>query len=59
MHRATPGIRAETEPNWDFEAWKVKHMDFGLKNIPAWAEAVKSKYGKASLTVPDATLNHV
>jgi len=50
LHRAAPGMRAETEEGWDFEAWKDKHMSFAVKNIPGWVDAVKAKYGGPNTT---------
>lgn len=35
-----------TEPDFDFEAWKDKHMAFAVETVPTWVAEVKSKYGK-------------
>jgi len=36
----------ETDPNFDYEAWKVKHTNFANEAVPKWVEAVKAEYGK-------------
>ncbi|KAK5174344.1 uncharacterized protein LTR77_001424 [Saxophila tyrrhenica] len=38
-----------TEPNFDYEAWKAKHMAFSKDAVPAWVKAVKEKYGKPGI----------
>lgn len=35
-----------TEPGFDYEAWKKKHMAFSDEAVPKWVEEVKSKYSK-------------
>ncbi|KAK3686285.1 hypothetical protein LTR37_019968 [Vermiconidia calcicola] len=36
-----------TEPGFDYEAWKRKHMAFSKDAVPKWVKEVKEKYGKA------------
>lgn len=36
-----------TEPGFDYEAWKAKHMAFSKEAVPKWVKEVKEKYGKA------------
>ena len=36
-----------TEPDFDYEAWKKKHMSFSDEAVPKWVKEVKGKYGKA------------
>lgn len=36
----------ETEPDFDYEAWKKKHTTFANEATPKWVKEVKSKYGK-------------
>lgn len=36
-----------TEPDFDYEAWKKKHMAFSDEAVPRWVEEVKAKYGTA------------
>lgn len=36
-----------TEPDFDYEAWKAKHMAFSAEAVPKWVKEVKEKYGKA------------
>jgi len=45
LHRASPGFRSDTEPGFDFEAWKTKHMSFAVKNLPGWVDEAKARYG--------------
>ena len=40
----------ETEPDFDYEAWKQKHTSYANEAVPKWVQAVKQQYGK-----PDAT----
>jgi hypothetical protein len=35
-----------TEPNFDYEAWKAKHIAFANEAVPRWVKEVKEKYGK-------------
>lgn len=35
-----------TEPGFDYEAWKKKHMAFSDEAVPKWVKEVKEKYGK-------------
>lgn len=37
-----------TEPGFDYEAWKQKHIAFADDAVPKWVSAVKEKYGSAS-----------
>ncbi|EMC99258.1 hypothetical protein BAUCODRAFT_31592 [Baudoinia panamericana UAMH 10762] len=34
-----------TDPNFDYEAWKVKHTTFANDATPKWVQEVRSKYG--------------
>jgi dienelactone hydrolase len=44
-HRKSRDDR-ETEPDFDYEAWKKKHTTFANENVPKWVAAVKKEYGK-------------
>jgi hypothetical protein len=35
-----------SNPDFDYEAWKKKHMAFAGENVPKWIQAVKEQYGK-------------
>lgn len=35
-----------SNPNFDYEAWKKKHMAFAGEHVPGWIEEVKKEYGK-------------
>jgi hypothetical protein len=35
-----------TDPGFDYEAWKAKHITFADEAVPKWVEAVKKEYGK-------------
>ncbi|KAI0415515.1 Alpha/Beta hydrolase protein [Xylaria grammica] len=35
-----------TNPNFDYEAWKRKHKAFADEAVPGWVKAVSSQYGK-------------
>ncbi|KUL82782.1 hypothetical protein ZTR_10883 [Talaromyces verruculosus] len=35
-----------SNPNFDYEAWKKKHMAFADEHIPGWVEEVKKEYGR-------------
>lgn len=35
-----------TDPGFDYEAWKDKHMAFAVGAVPTWVLAVKEKFGK-------------
>lgn len=37
-----------TEPNFDYEAWKAKHIAFADEAVPKWVEAVKQQHGSSS-----------
>lgn len=37
----------ETEPGFDYEAWKKKHTNFANEAVPKWVSAVREAYGKA------------
>lgn len=43
-HRKHPGDTT-TEPGFDYEAWKKKHMAFSDDAVPKWVDEVKAKYG--------------
>ena len=34
-------------PDFDYEAWKRKHIAFADEMVPKWVEAVKQQYGSA------------
>lgn len=36
-----------TDPSFDYEAWKMKHMTFASENVPNWTNAVINLYGKS------------
>lgn len=38
----------QTDPGFDFEAWKEKHAAFAQENVPTWIEAIKKEFGKES-----------
>jgi len=35
-----------SDPTFDYEEWKRKHMAFAEKAVPVWVEEVKKQYGK-------------
>ncbi|KAI1492806.1 alpha/beta-hydrolase [Biscogniauxia mediterranea] len=35
-----------TNPDFDYEAWKRKHVAFADVKVPEWVSAVKARYGK-------------
>lgn len=37
----------ETEPDFDYEAWKKKHTAFANEAVPKWVDAVRQQYGKS------------
>ena len=37
----------KTEPDFDYEAWKAKHIGFADQTVPNWVAAVKERYGEA------------
>lgn len=37
-----------SDPNFDYEAWKRKHMAFADQAVPTWVDAVKDEYGSSS-----------
>ena len=39
-----------TQPDFDYEAWKAKHMAYSNEAVPRWNAAVKAKYGKDGQT---------
>ncbi|KAJ5444537.1 uncharacterized protein N7458_008409 [Penicillium daleae] len=36
----------QSNPDFDYEAWKKKHMEFADKAVPKWIDEVKRKYGQ-------------
>ncbi|PSN69951.1 alpha/beta-hydrolase [Corynespora cassiicola Philippines] len=36
----------ETEPGFDYDAWKEKHRAFADEAVPQWVQSVKEKYAK-------------
>jgi hypothetical protein len=47
-HRKDPKDKSSPSsfPDFDYEAWKKKHMAFADENVPKWVAAVKEQYGK-------------
>jgi len=37
-----------SNPSFNYEAWKQKHMEFADEAVPKWIEEVKSTYGQPS-----------
>lgn len=35
-----------SDPTFDYDAWKLKHMTFADDIVPKWIQAVKENYGK-------------
>ncbi|ESK94069.1 dienelactone hydrolase [Moniliophthora roreri MCA 2997] len=35
-----------TDPGFDYEAWKAKHMAFAIEHVPIWMDAVVKEYGR-------------
>ncbi|KAL2863971.1 uncharacterized protein BJX67DRAFT_390268 [Aspergillus lucknowensis] len=35
-----------SNPNFDYEAWKAKHMKFAAEAVPEWVAAVKKEFGQ-------------
>ncbi|KAJ7910094.1 dienelactone hydrolase [Mycena leptocephala] len=44
LHRKSRGD-VTTEPGFDFEAWKAKHMAFAAVAVPKWIDALKAQFG--------------
>lgn len=44
--RDDPAWKHESEPNFDREAWRVKHKTFANENTPRWVEEAQKQYGK-------------
>ncbi|KAL7006001.1 hypothetical protein EMMF5_004339, partial [Cystobasidiomycetes sp. EMM_F5] len=38
---------ATTDPGFDYEAWKRKHIAFADAHVPPWVEAVSKQYGQS------------
>ncbi|PMD49702.1 NAD(P)-binding protein [Hyaloscypha bicolor E] len=36
----------QSDPNFDYEAWKRKHTAFADENVPKWIREVKQQYGQ-------------
>jgi hypothetical protein len=36
-----------SNPDFDYEAWKRKHMAFASEAVPKWVNEVKVKYGQS------------
>lgn len=36
-----------SDPEFDYEAWKEKHISFANQAVPKWVNQVKAEYGKA------------
>lgn len=43
-HRKNKDDRSN--PDFDYEAWKKKHMAFADEAVPKWVKEVKEKYGQ-------------
>lgn len=41
-----------SNPDFDYEAWKKKHMTWAQAHTPAWIDAVKGSYGWLDLQRP-------
>ncbi|KAM0712021.1 hypothetical protein Q7P37_011115 [Cladosporium fusiforme] len=37
-----------SDPGFDYEAWKIKHMSFANEAVPRWNTAVKQRFGTPS-----------
>ncbi|KAI0975709.1 alpha/beta-hydrolase [Xylaria arbuscula] len=37
-----------TDPSFDYEAWKKKHIEFANEAVPRWVTTVVAQYGKAN-----------
>lgn len=35
-----------SDPHFDYEGWKRKHVAFADDAVPRWIEAVKSRFGE-------------
>lgn len=35
-------------PEFDFEAWKAKHIAFAQAKVPSWVNEIKVQYGQPS-----------
>jgi hypothetical protein len=35
-----------SNPDFDYEAWKTKHIAFADDAVPKWVEEVKANYGR-------------
>lgn len=35
-----------SNPDFDYEAWKAKHTAFADEAVPKWVKAATAKYGK-------------
>ncbi|KAJ7908790.1 Alpha/Beta hydrolase protein [Mycena leptocephala] len=44
LHRKSRGD-VTTEPGFDYEAWKAKHMAFAAVAVPKWIDALKTQFG--------------
>ncbi|KZS89220.1 alpha/beta-hydrolase [Sistotremastrum niveocremeum HHB9708] len=47
-HRNADGTTID--PDFDFNAWREKHVTFARENVPKWVEAVKEKFGNENTT---------
>lgn len=43
-HRKDPNDKATTEPGFDFEVWKDKHIVSAREIVPKWVKAVTEQY---------------
>jgi len=49
----------ETDPGFDFDAWREKHQTFAAENSAQWARAVTSNHAKAGTKVASVGYNAV
>jgi hypothetical protein len=35
-----------SNPDFDYEAWKKKHLAYADEVVPGWVDAVKAQFGK-------------
>lgn len=47
-HRNADGTTID--PDFNFNAWREKHVTFARENVPKWVEAVKEKFGMPSIS---------
>ncbi|KAI0521556.1 hypothetical protein F5B22DRAFT_634466 [Xylaria bambusicola] len=40
-----------TDPTFDYEAWKKKHLEFADEAVPRWVQAVAAQYGNSGAKI--------